>query len=135
MTGSRFIDFGRMHEQKIKTETNRIELKQQLTDDFEKEVIVFLNYHGGGVLYVGIDKNSNILDVKDPGTTMLKIKDRLKIIFSHRVLVYLISYKDANQILEKIDLENKAFTEITSKRRQALKCSNNTRNGYQRIYT
>ena len=33
------------------TETNRIESKAKLTDDFEKEVVAFLNYREGGVLY------------------------------------------------------------------------------------
>ena len=37
-------------------ETNRIEHKQQLTDDWEKEVVAFLNYHEGDLLYIGIDK-------------------------------------------------------------------------------
>jgi predicted HTH transcriptional regulator len=41
------------------TETNRIEYKLELTKelDLEKEVIAFLNYHEGGVIYIGIDKN------------------------------------------------------------------------------
>ena len=37
-------------------ETNRIEYKQQLTEDFEQEVIAFLNYKEGGIIYVGIRK-------------------------------------------------------------------------------
>jgi len=44
----------------MKTESNRIEYKRQLTDGLEKEVIAFLNYHGGGVVYIGIDANANI---------------------------------------------------------------------------
>ena len=40
------------------SETNRIEYKQELNNelDIEKEVIAFLNYHEGGVIYIGIDK-------------------------------------------------------------------------------
>lgn len=36
--------------------TNRIEYKRELhTDvDIEKEIIAFLNYHEGGVIYIGI---------------------------------------------------------------------------------
>ena len=34
------------------TETNRIENKEQLNDDFEQEVIAFLNYREGGALYM-----------------------------------------------------------------------------------
>ena len=32
------------------TESNRIEYKRQLTDNLEKEVVAFLNYHDGGVI-------------------------------------------------------------------------------------
>ena len=43
------------------SETNRIEYKQELTDklDVEKEVIAFLNYHEGGIIYFGINKNGD----------------------------------------------------------------------------
>lgn len=62
------------------TETNRIEYKAQLTKDLdlEKEVVAFLNYHEGGLVYIGIDKNGNTLGVADPDADMLKIKDRIK---------------------------------------------------------
>ena len=36
-------------------ESNRIELKRELTDTLEKEVIAFLNYRDGGVIYIGVD--------------------------------------------------------------------------------
>jgi len=62
------------------TETNRIEYKAQLTKDLdlEKEVVAFLNYHEGGLVYIGIDKNGKTLGVADPDADMLKIKDRIK---------------------------------------------------------
>jgi len=59
-------------------ETNRIEYKQQLTDDLEKEAIAFLNYHEGGIIYIGIHKSGTVLGVSDIDSDMLKIKDRLK---------------------------------------------------------
>ena len=34
-------------------ETNRIEYKQELIDDLEKEVVAFLNYQEGGIIYIG----------------------------------------------------------------------------------
>jgi len=58
-------------------ETNRIEYKQQLTDDLEKESVAFLNYHEGGVMYIGIDKTGKVIGVSDTDGDMLKIKDRL----------------------------------------------------------
>ena len=62
------------------TETNRIEYKLELTKelDLEKVVIAFLNYHEGGIIYVGIDKTGSIVGVADIDGDMLKIKDRLK---------------------------------------------------------
>ncbi len=60
------------------TESNRIEYKQELTDGLEKEVIAFLNYREGGIIYLGIDKNGNVIDLHDSDSIQLKIKDRLK---------------------------------------------------------
>src|SRR5680860_738770 len=62
------------------SETNRIEYKSVLTKDLdlEKEVVAFLNYHEGGLVYIGIDKTGTILGVADPDGDMLKIKDRIK---------------------------------------------------------
>ena len=62
------------------TESNRIELKRELTDelDIEKEVIAFLNYREGGIIYVGIDKDGTVVGVKDIDGDMLKIKDRIR---------------------------------------------------------
>ncbi|WP_066222905.1 AlbA family DNA-binding domain-containing protein [Formosa haliotis] len=61
-------------------ETNRIEHKRELTKDvdIEKEVIAFLNYNEGGIIYIGIDKTGAILGVNDLDGDTLKIKDRLK---------------------------------------------------------
>ena len=44
-------------------ETNRIEHKSSLTRemDMEKEVVAFLNYREGGLVYVGIDKTGRWL--------------------------------------------------------------------------
>lgn len=59
-------------------ETNRIENKEQLNDDFEQEVIAFLNYREGGIIYVGIDKNGNVVGCEDIDRIQLQIKDRIK---------------------------------------------------------
>lgn len=60
------------------TETNRIENKEQLNEDFEQEVIAFLNYKEGGIIYVGINKNEQVVGVEDVDLTQLQIKDRIK---------------------------------------------------------
>jgi|LSQX01.1.fsa_nt_gb predicted HTH transcriptional regulator len=59
-------------------ETNRIEYKRELTDDLEKEAIAFLNYHEGGIIYIGIDNTGKVVGISDIDGDILKIKDRLK---------------------------------------------------------
>lgn len=59
-------------------ETNRIENKEKLNEDFEQEVIAFLNYREGGIIYVGIRKDGQVVGVKDIDLTQLQIKDRIK---------------------------------------------------------
>ena len=60
------------------TETNRIENKEQLNEDFEQEVIAFLNYKEGGIIYVGIRKNGQVVGVQDVDLIQLQVKDRIK---------------------------------------------------------
>ena len=62
----------------MQTETNRIENKEQLNEDFEQEVIAFLNYKEGGIIYVGINKNGQVVGIRDVDLTQLQIKDRIK---------------------------------------------------------
>ena len=81
----------------MKPETNRIEYKQQLTDDLEKEVIAFLNYREGGLIYLGIHKTGKVIGVTDADAIQLKIKDRLK----HNILPSCLGLFDI--ILEEQD--------------------------------
>ena len=60
-------------------ESNRVELKRELTDMLEKEVVAFLNYRDGGIIYIGIDDvNKNVIGLNDVDDVQLKIKDRIK---------------------------------------------------------
>ena len=59
-------------------ESHRVEHKQFLTDTFEKEVVAFLNYHEGGIIYIGVNKDGKIVGCQNPDVTQLKIKDKLK---------------------------------------------------------
>lgn len=59
-------------------ETNRIENKERLNEDFEQEVIAFLNYREGGAIYVGINKNGQPVGIDDIDQVQLQIKDRIK---------------------------------------------------------
>jgi len=62
----------------MQSETNRIENKEQLNEEFEQEVIAFLNYKEGGIIYVGINKNGQVAGVENTDLTQLQIKDRIK---------------------------------------------------------
>ena len=57
-------------------ETNRIEFKRELTRelDIEKEVVAFLNYREGGIIYIGVDDSGKPVGVKDIDSDMLTIK-------------------------------------------------------------
>lgn len=62
----------------LNIETNRIENKEQLNDDFEQEVIAFLNYREGGNIYIGINKDGKITGIDNIDQAQLQIKDRIK---------------------------------------------------------
>lgn len=59
-------------------ESNRLEYKRELTEGLEKEVVAFLNYHDGGVIYLGIGNDGTAYGVSDSDALQLAIKDRLK---------------------------------------------------------
>lgn len=59
-------------------ETNRVENKERINEDFEQEVIAFLNYKEGGIIYVGIKKDGEVIGIQDIDQTQLQIKDRIK---------------------------------------------------------
>ena len=60
-------------------ESNRIELKRELTDSLEKEVVAFLNYREGGHIYIGVDDATGaVVGVPDCDAVQFKVKDRIK---------------------------------------------------------
>ncbi len=61
-------------------ETNRIEFKRQLTRDLdiEKEVVAFLNYREGGIVYIGIDDDGKPVENANLDDDVLSIKNRLR---------------------------------------------------------
>lgn len=60
------------------TESNRLEYKRELTDSLEREVVAFLNYHDGGIIYLGIDKDAKVVGLTAVDAIQLAVKDRLK---------------------------------------------------------
>jgi predicted HTH transcriptional regulator len=59
-------------------ESNRIEYKRDLNDRFERSVVSFLNYAGGGEILVGMDDNGNAVGINDTDATQLQIVDRIR---------------------------------------------------------
>lgn len=59
-------------------ESHRVEYKRSLTDSLEKEAVAFLNYHEGGVVYIGIESSGKVVGCENPDELQLKIKDRLR---------------------------------------------------------
>jgi predicted HTH transcriptional regulator len=59
-------------------ENNRIEFKSELNDRFERSVVSFLNYSGGGEILIGVDNNGNAVGIDDVDSTQLKIVDRIR---------------------------------------------------------
>ena len=59
-------------------ENNRKEYKQKITDSLEKEVVAFLNYLGGGIIYLGIANDGTVVGIDDIDQVQLQIKDRIK---------------------------------------------------------
>ncbi len=60
------------------TESHRIEYKRELSDSLEKEVVAFLNGKDGGILYIGLDDQGQVIGLPDCDAVQLAIKDRLK---------------------------------------------------------
>ena len=62
----------------MNTETNRTEFKRELTGKFERSVVAFLNYAGGGRIYIGIDNAGNSVGVAKADMLQAEIVDRIK---------------------------------------------------------
>ena len=82
------------------TESHRVEYKQTLTDSLEKEVVAFLNYNEGGVIYIGINSGGEVVGCENPDELQLKIKDKLK----HNISPSCLGLFEV--ILETIDNKN-----------------------------
>jgi predicted HTH transcriptional regulator len=70
------------------TESSRIEYKRELTDSLEREVVAFLNYYDGGIIYLGIDKDAQVVGLTAVDAIQLAVKDRLKKSFLRVVMPY-----------------------------------------------
>ena len=59
-------------------ESNRLELKRELSDRLERSVVSFLNYPGGGEIIFGVEDNGIAVGVSDPDGDQLEIVDRIR---------------------------------------------------------
>jgi len=59
-------------------ETNRTEFKRELNDRFERAVVSFLNYAGGGEILIGADDDGSVRGIKDADEVQRKIVDRIR---------------------------------------------------------
>ena len=59
-------------------ENQRLELKCELNERFERSVVSFLNYTGGGEILIGVNHNGNAVGVVNPDEEQLKIVDRIR---------------------------------------------------------
>ena len=60
-------------------ESNRIEYKREIDkgDKLEKALVSFLNYNGGGEIYIGIADDGSVFGISDADGDQRKIADRL----------------------------------------------------------
>ena len=59
-------------------ESSRLELKAELNDKLEKEIVAFLNNREGGILYIGVDDTGKPVKHLEIDSIQLKIADRIK---------------------------------------------------------
>lgn len=57
-------------------ETEKIELKRNLNNTFEKEVVAFLNTHDG-IIYIGVEDDGNVCGVDKIDETWKKLSDMI----------------------------------------------------------
>lgn len=62
----------------MNSENNRVEYKERLTEELEREVVAFLNSKEGGFIYLGVSSDGKAKGISNIDGAQLKIKDRLK---------------------------------------------------------
>jgi predicted HTH transcriptional regulator len=62
----------------MQPENHRTEYKLKLTDQLEKEVVGFLNTREGGLIYIGVADEGQVVGVDDIDAVQRKIIDRIK---------------------------------------------------------
>lgn len=87
-------------------ETEKVELKRNLNETFEKEVVAFLNTHDG-VVYIGIEDNGIICGVEKIDENMKKISDIIStgILPNPQELISVTAIYEDRKIIIKVDVK------------------------------
>ncbi|MCC8073873.1 MAG: putative DNA binding domain-containing protein [Clostridiales bacterium] len=85
-------------------ESNTVELKEIINNDFKKEIIAFANTDGGEI-YVGINKYGEIVGINDTDTEMQKIGNMIR----NGIKPDLTNYTT----IEEISIDGKSIIKVT----------------------
>ncbi len=88
-------------------ESEKVEFKVQATDDLYKEVIAFANTDGG-VIYVGIDNQGNIVGLEDVDETYLRITNGIRDAIQPDVTMFVRYTLQDNQVV-KVSVSEGSF--------------------------
>ena|SRR5690625_3104081 len=88
-------------------ENKHIEYKQKVTPEFEKEVVAFLNSNEGGVIYIGVDKNGEPVELKDIDQEQLVFVSTPPTAYCRVASLFLVLFK--NKIKDEPTRKNVCF--------------------------
>ena len=74
----------------MQPEDYRTEYKIKLTDQLEKEVVGFLNSREGGLIYIGIADDGQVVGVDEIDAIQRKLLIESKVILCHRLWAFLM---------------------------------------------
>ena len=69
-------------------ESDRVELKREMIKDLDKEIIAFLNTHGG-TIYIGVEDNGNVVGIARFLLITLNLIVEIKLTFLLMKMVFL----------------------------------------------
>ena len=91
----------------MKTESEKVELKRQATDDIYKEVVAFANTEGG-TIYIGIDDQGNAVGLDDIDETYTRITNGIRDAIMPDVTLFVRFSLQENRVIQ-IEVSEGAF--------------------------
>lgn len=80
-------------------ESERIEYKSQMIDDIYKEVIAFANTDGG-IIYLGIDDNGNLVGIDDVDETYTRLTNGIRDAIAPDVTMFVCYVLQDNKVIQ-----------------------------------